>query len=188
MKKNHDKRGALLSAALELFAENGLEGASTAAIARRAGVGTGTLFLYFKNKEELILELYREVQTRIAGAGVPGVAEFDLRQRFQDMMADYLRFFLLYPHMLIFCENFHFSRYRPLGADIPEAFQSLSALLSEGREAGVIKDLPLFVLESLAISPLVSIAREQFSRGTTVDDALIDDIVRACWDAVGVSG
>lgn len=55
-----DKREALLKAALELFVEKGIYNAPTSQISKKAGVATGTLFLYFKNKEELIEELYLE--------------------------------------------------------------------------------------------------------------------------------
>lgn len=53
-----DKRTALLHAALELFARDGLPGVATSAIAQRAGVAKGTLFAYFETKEQLINELY----------------------------------------------------------------------------------------------------------------------------------
>lgn len=54
-----DKRAALLRAALRLFARDGLS-VPTSAISRAAGVATGTLFLYFRSKEELIGSLYLE--------------------------------------------------------------------------------------------------------------------------------
>lgn len=54
----HDKRTALLHAALDLFARDGLPSVPTSAIARRAGVAKGTLFAYFETKEQLINELY----------------------------------------------------------------------------------------------------------------------------------
>lgn len=56
-----DKRAALLTAALDLFARNGLQAVPTSAIARRAGVAKGTLFVYFETKEHLLNELYLEV-------------------------------------------------------------------------------------------------------------------------------
>ena len=56
-----DKRAALLDAALELFARDGLQRVSTAAIARKAGVAKGTLFVYFETKEQLLNELYLEI-------------------------------------------------------------------------------------------------------------------------------
>jgi len=52
------KRDRILAVALQLFVEQGFRGTSTSQIAREAEVATGTLFHHFKNKEELIRELY----------------------------------------------------------------------------------------------------------------------------------
>jgi AcrR family transcriptional regulator len=46
------------------IAELGLS-ASTAKIARRAGLATGTLFTYFANKEKLLDELYLELKIEV---------------------------------------------------------------------------------------------------------------------------
>ena len=53
-----DKREDILRAALELIAEHGFHGAPMAMIAERAGVGAGTIYRYFENKDVLIAELY----------------------------------------------------------------------------------------------------------------------------------
>lgn len=52
-KDQHETREAILSAAVELFAENGLNGASIAGIAKRAGVTKSLVMYYFPTKEEL---------------------------------------------------------------------------------------------------------------------------------------
>jgi AcrR family transcriptional regulator len=52
-----EKRERFLNAALKLFALNGIQNTSTAAIAKAAGTASGTLFLYFPTKQELINEL-----------------------------------------------------------------------------------------------------------------------------------
>ena len=63
-----NKRAALLGAALELFARDGLQSVPTSAIARRAGVAKGTLFVYFETKEQLLNELYLEIVAQFVGA------------------------------------------------------------------------------------------------------------------------
>lgn len=55
--RSHDKRNAILAAASQAFAERGL-GATTARIARLAGVAEGTVFTYFDTKDVLLNELY----------------------------------------------------------------------------------------------------------------------------------
>jgi AcrR family transcriptional regulator len=60
------KREQIVTAALKLFCENGFQQTSTANISRAAGVATGTLFLYFKSKDELINALYKECKGQMA--------------------------------------------------------------------------------------------------------------------------
>ena len=60
--KSEDKRNAILDAATRVFAERGLAAAPTSEISRRAGVADGTLFTYFKTKDDLINALYREIK------------------------------------------------------------------------------------------------------------------------------
>ena len=56
-----DKKSIILGSALQLFVENGFHGTATSKIAQEAGVANGTLFNYFKTKDELIIALYRSI-------------------------------------------------------------------------------------------------------------------------------
>lgn len=62
--KSEDKRQALLEAAVDIIASQGLA-ASTAKIARQAGVAEGTLFTYFKSKDELFNQLYLSLKAEL---------------------------------------------------------------------------------------------------------------------------
>ena len=66
--KSEDKRNAILDAATRLFAERGLTAAPTSEISKLASVAEGTLFTYFKTKDDLINALYREVKLDLADA------------------------------------------------------------------------------------------------------------------------
>jgi len=66
--KSEDKRNAILDAATRLFAERGLTAAPTSEISKQAGVAEGTLFTYFKTKDDLINALYREIKLELADA------------------------------------------------------------------------------------------------------------------------
>jgi AcrR family transcriptional regulator len=66
--KSEDKRNAIIDAATHLFAERGLTAAPTSEISKQAGVAEGTLFTYFKTKDDLINALYREIKLELADA------------------------------------------------------------------------------------------------------------------------
>jgi AcrR family transcriptional regulator len=59
-----EKRAKIMSSALRLFVTNGVQNTSTAQIAKEADIATGTLFLYFPTKQDLvhglILKIARE--------------------------------------------------------------------------------------------------------------------------------
>ena len=56
-----ERRANLLNSALKLFVANGVKNTSTAEIAKRAGTASGTLFLYFPTKQELLNELVLKI-------------------------------------------------------------------------------------------------------------------------------
>ena len=57
-----DKKKKILESALKLFIEKGIDNTSTSLISKEAGVGTGTLYLYFETKVDLISELGTSIQ------------------------------------------------------------------------------------------------------------------------------
>ena len=64
-----DKREAILRAATRVFARSGYFNSKVADIARAAGVADGTVYLYFKSKEEILHSIFdRSVDEAIADA------------------------------------------------------------------------------------------------------------------------
>lgn len=59
-RRAEDRPREICAAALEVFAEKGFAAARLDEIARRAGVSKGTLYLYFKDKEELFRAVVRD--------------------------------------------------------------------------------------------------------------------------------
>ncbi len=55
-----DKRSLITEAAIEVFAEKGFRNARVSDVAKRAGVADGTIYLYFKNKEDILLSIFEE--------------------------------------------------------------------------------------------------------------------------------
>jgi AcrR family transcriptional regulator len=61
---SEEKRQALLDAAADFVAASGT-GASTARIAKAAGVSVGTLFTYFPTKDDLLNQLFVDIETNL---------------------------------------------------------------------------------------------------------------------------
>lgn len=58
-KKSGEKYRAIIEAAVQVIAENGYHNSQVSKIAREAGVADGTIYLYFENKEDVLISLFR---------------------------------------------------------------------------------------------------------------------------------
>lgn len=65
-----DKKQLILNSALKLFVELGFHGTPTSKIAKEAGVANGTLFHHFSTKDDLIVELYLHLKSKMSHANL----------------------------------------------------------------------------------------------------------------------
>jgi len=182
-----DKRDEIVRAALELIAEHGFHGAPMAMIAKRAGVGAGTIYRYFESKDVLIREIYAGLEGQVWTAIKEHYPE-GLRERFLHICTYLIRYFLASPLEFRFIEQFHNS---PYGVDCRrEKFLGrknkdlATELFEAGQQQQIIKDLPLPILSALTFGPLVDVCRDHILQFIELDEPLIDRIIAASWDAI----
>jgi len=184
------KREEIVRAALTLIAARGFHGAPMAMIADRAGVGTGTIYLYFENKDVLIAELYKDLEDRLSPLIMDGyVPESPIRERFLHLGTALLRYFIDNPLDFRYLEQFHNSPYGETFRRDNVLGQKRNCnvyreLLEEGMDGQVIKNLPLVILFALAFGPLLTVARKHILGFIPLDDSLIARTVEACWDGI----
>lgn len=73
-----DKRDLILRAATRVFAQNGFFQSQVADVARVAGVAAGTVYLYFKGKDDLLVSIFERSMSEVIGEGraaVEGIAD-----------------------------------------------------------------------------------------------------------------
>jgi TetR/AcrR family fatty acid metabolism transcriptional regulator len=69
-----DRRDTLLRAAIDTFAARGYFNAQVADVARAAGVAAGTVYLYFRSKDDLLVSIFEKTMTDAIAAGRQGIA------------------------------------------------------------------------------------------------------------------
>lgn len=183
-----DKRMAVILAAMELVAENGFHGSPMSGIAKRAGVAAGTIYHYFESKDALIEATYAHLEELLIESIRQGYCEdSSVQERFLHIGRTLVNSFIVFPMKFRFIEQFHNSPYgvasrreRMLG----KKDDLVSSLFEEARQQGLIKDLPLPVIFALAFGPLLLICRDHIFGLITLDDLLIEKIVKACWNAL----
>lgn len=60
MKSDRPKYKQIIEAAVEVIAENGFHASQVSKIAKKANVADGTIYLYFKNKEDILISVFKE--------------------------------------------------------------------------------------------------------------------------------
>ncbi len=85
------KRDAILRAAIDVFAERGYFNAQVADVARAAGVAAGTVYLYFKSKDDLLVSIFERSMRESLAAGRESVADLsDPRERLRRLARGHL--------------------------------------------------------------------------------------------------
>lgn len=184
-----DKRRQILDAALEAFAEKGYHGTAVPEVAAAAGVGAGTLYRYFQNKEDLVNEVFRDAKGRLGAAlygGPPEGSDGSPRAWFLDLWSRLVGF----------------SRSEPLAFRFLELQDHVPYLDPKSRESELVvlapmwlasqelvrrdltRDLPAEVLMAFAWGALVGLLKAERLGYLRLDDATLAAAGEACWDAI----
>jgi AcrR family transcriptional regulator len=161
MEPANDKRDAILETALELFTERGFYGTPTAMISREAGVATGTLFFYFKTKEELIDALYRQIKSEAGAAFRDGVdREPTVRAKIRRVGENAIAWATMNRNKFRFMEQFAYSPFVSTTAhdEGMSHFLFLQELVRDGMREGIIRESDTDLLCSVLASSLSGLA------------------------------
>lgn len=183
----HNKHDLILRAAEKIIAAGGIQGLSMQQVANEAGVAAGTIYRYFKDKNELILELRRDVLAQVASAILADHDKGTLEQRFKRIwmkMHDYGK--QRSPANLSYEQYAHLpeSNTEEIRAIEMQLFEPLHRLFEEGKEQGLIQPLHPRALYAISMEPSMAMARA-IRRGLIEYDA--KDITLACdicWRAI----
>lgn len=118
-RQNEDKealRTRILDAARELFTAEGFEATSMRRIAQAIGYSPTTIYLYFRNKEDLLVELCSRDFLALRRSFEQGAAVADPVQRLAALGRGYVQFAAAYPNHF----HFMFMTHMPLPTDLVE--------------------------------------------------------------------
>ena len=175
-------RAALVRRALvELVAENGFRGTSMAAVAERAGVATGTAYVHYKSKDELVLAAYVEVKAALASAAVAAAeseaAPDAVFKAIWHGMHEYLAADPVQAQFLVQVEA------SPYAVAAHEAAMSDSGVVEAARFdelASSLVPLPPLLLWDLGMGPAIRLV----ASGTSLSRDDLIELAAACWRAV----
>ena len=188
--KKSNKRDDILQAALEIISEHGFHRSPMSMIAEKARVGAGTIYCYFKSKDELIIEINRILEEKML-LSIEKNYPFnkDIKKRIFHLCKTVFTYFINHPVHFRFLEQYFYSPYgvsvhkeRIVGSvGKPNIFQKL---VKQGIKQKVIKDIPIFMHFALAFGPIIILARNHILGLVELDNVQINQAIEAVWDAI----
>jgi AcrR family transcriptional regulator len=191
MTKNK-KRENIILAAMALLSEQGFHGAPMSMIAEKAGVGVGSIYRYFENRDMLIEAIYKEKEERLVAFllkkypyGQP------VRECFFHIGTGVVDYFIHNTMDFKYSEQFHNSPYGEAhrrNRIFASGGQSdiFMELYEKGVAQQVIKNLPPPVFFNLAFAPIIWSLRDHILGMVQLDASLARLIVASCWDSVKI--
>ena len=76
-KKNNEKYYKIIKAATKIFAKKGFFKSKVSDIAREAGVADGTIYIYFENKDDILISLFEEQMKGVLDNMVEQISKHD---------------------------------------------------------------------------------------------------------------
>ena len=149
--KDEQKLAAIQAATLRLVIRTGFSGLKIADVAREAGIGTGTMYVYYSDKEQLIEDVYLTTKKEIAAVLFdPAHLSDTFQETFKRMWLAYFGFCLQQPEKMLFVEQFLYSGFisEDLIAETEAMFIPLDNLLIQAQEQGLIKKVSVEIAKA----------------------------------------
>lgn len=185
--KDPEKEQIIYETTLQLVRQNGLTGLTMAELSKVAKLGMGTIYVYFKSKEELINSLFKRLKrlnTSRIYASLDEKAPFAicLQQLYENYLRNRVRFYE--EHFFIEqCVHSHFLDQEAVQLDL-SAYQSLHELLNRGKTELLVKNIQNELLIAHLMGSANEIANLALKSGQELSQTWIDQAFVLCWDSI----
>jgi AcrR family transcriptional regulator len=182
-----DRAAAVRAALRTLVAERGFHGASMGAVAREAGVATGTAYVHYASKDDLVIATYLESKQRVGEAAAQAATGgSDPGELFVALWKGVYRHLAADPDEARFLIQVDGSPYAAVAHEAAMARDDdyLMQMATEPAMASLLEPLPPEVLYEIGLAPAVRLA----ARETSLSRAELDRVAHACWRAVSRQG
>ncbi|AEH00511.1 TetR/AcrR family transcriptional regulator [Lacinutrix sp. 5H-3-7-4] len=184
-----DKKQRIILTMLELVVEQGVHATPMSQVAKEAGVAVGTIYHYFKNKEQIIEEIYSMICQdfgTVLMANVPKEDTFE--KQYRVMWLNLYNYFLGNPLAFKFMEFvgvppiinseirlksvMHFNTIR-------DTF--LSAILKKE-----VRDVHVRLILQMSMGNVISATRLKFKKELPMTNVQIEDAIKMSWDSIKI--
>jgi len=187
--KDKTKYNAIIKASLYLIKELGFTDISISKIAKQANISPATIYIHFRNREDLFTTLYTKIRTDMSTGVLQGINEkMDIEQIFKSIWNNSFSYYLNHPDYVIYREKFEQT---PMMENIdPEDFELhnyVNNLFQRGIKEQIIKDLPIPLLTSFAFIPIITLLNFHFEGIINMDKNNITEACKIAWNTIKIS-
>jgi AcrR family transcriptional regulator len=185
--KDELKVQRICEACMHLVLQTGFNSLRMADVAKEAGIATGTLYIYFPDKQSLVIEVFRRTKKQLAEALFQFTPEGnDFFSIFRSWWFNYFRYVNEFPHRMLFTEQFLHSGFIPREViqESDQLFLPLDQFLFEARQAGMLINLDTEVIKVQLMGPIHNFINLSQKHPELHGEQSIEGIFRMAWQSI----
>ncbi len=185
--KDDEKKEALFQATIKLVNDIGFVASSVSKIAKEAGVSPATLYVYYKNKEDLLVSTYIDIKLDLSQAIL---ADMDDSLPIRDILENVWHSIFSYVSNNLeyykFMEQFANSPYSALvdRQAVEQYFVPLTNVMQRGIEQKIIKPVDRHILAAFLFHPVSYLANPRLCQEFELTETDIETAFTMAWDAI----
>ena len=185
--KDDVKEAALFEATVKLVNEIGFASSSVSKIAKEAGVSPATIYVYYKNKEDLLVSTYVQIKLDLSKALLRDFNDqLPIRDIFRNVWFKMFEYISNHLEYFKFMEQFSNSPYSALvnRQEVEHYFDPLSKVMKTGIEQKIIKNVHPDILKAFMYYPITVLANPSLCQDFALNDKNIETAFALAWDAI----
>jgi len=185
--KDEQKKDALFQATIKIVNEIGFAASSVSKIAREASVSPATLYVYYKNKEDLLVSTYVEIKHSLSQALLDGFEpDYPIRDILKKVWFNAFEYVADHSQEFQFAEQFSNSPYSSLvdKEKVNRYFEPVILVLQRGIDQKIVKDVNFDILSAYVFHPIFILSNSRVCTSFTPDKTNIETAFTLTWDAI----
>ncbi|MEN2401106.1 TetR/AcrR family transcriptional regulator [Flavobacterium sp. MC2016-06] len=184
------KEERIIEAVFTIAGIHGIAGINIARISKEAGIGVGSIYTYFKNKEELIQAAYVSVEDKITKEMYAGFdINIPVKISFKRIFMNTLKYRLRHYNETVFIDQYVQSNYVQLNfdkqiKDFEIKNSSLYDLIQKGQKEGVLVMFTPFTMICYIIGAIRSASNGIAQKFIPLQKQVIDDCFNMMWKGI----
>ena len=180
------RKQKILLTMLELVVKQGVHGTSMSQLARESGVASSTIYHYYKNKQEIINEIYVMIRQDFGSILTQETENKTPEQIFKTYWENLYHYYSSNPLAFEFYE--YIARPPIISQDLIEETKTFyinhTKFFWDGTKNGVLKNMDIALLVQLAVNTVVAAVNLKLNMSLEMDKKQLNNTINAAWDMV----